>query len=138
MHRFELDKLKIKGKFDCHYITWFSAILINYILHEAVVSDSGSSLLRLFKQHVNLETSNNEEVPLVAELECESTDQEDISDEDDLNQNDIYPTFDQVDEEIQTTIQNLNSLQIDQVINSEINFTDNQEIVQYAYEDKNE
>ena len=116
----------------------FSAILINYILYKAVVSDGGSSLLRLFKQHVNLETSNNEEVPLVAELECESTDQEDISDEDDLNQNDIYLTFDQVDEEIQTTIQNLNSLQIDQVINSEINFTDNQEIVQYAYEDKNE
>ena len=105
----------------------------NFFFDIAVVSDGGSSLLRLFKQHVNLETLDQEEEPLVAEIDCESSD-----DEDDLNKNDKYPTFDQVDEEIQTTIKSINQLEINQVNNPVSNFINNQEIIPCAYEDMNE
>ena len=51
---------------------------------KSVVSDGGRSLLRLFKQHVNFKAPDQEEEPLVAEIDCESSDDEDMSDEDDL------------------------------------------------------
>ena len=65
---------------------------------------------------MNLEIPDQEEEPLVAEIDCESTDEENVSDEEDLNEQDTYPSFDQVDEEIQTTIESLNSLEINQSI----------------------